>query len=301
MRSPSDQCDIDVRVYNSSSEYFAGFSYQHSQIYSIIADGVCRDSRSDDMGYYIATCDSDTDWFRLSRAGCTDETYIDCTDTNVFSGKNQEEGCMIDWTVSGLDQPGSVPFSAVADGECHDSGTGGLGHYEATCHDEGDWFELSRSGCTEGTCSECTGTSEDKGSPLRRVAGQLQCAVDAFYKEEVWSISGRCQRSGCSGSCVPTLPTKWWPSDVSGKSLQCIYGDDYPEEYHLNGKLRETLLFDSRDECYEAYARVKACQPTARPSMSPGMIGNANSKNNAFIPVTTLVFILLFSSQLIHF
>jgi len=192
--SPTDECDIDLRLYSSSSNCLTGFSSQYTQLHSIIVDGECHDSGKEDLGYYIANCDTNS--FQLSRSGCTDETCSDCTDVNTFSGKYQEGGCMVDWSVSDLDKPGSVPFSAVADGECRDSGIDGLGHYVANCHDDGDWFQLSRSSCTNETCSDCTGNS---GNLTFVYEGKQQCNVDAFYKEQVWSISGSCQRTGCSG------------------------------------------------------------------------------------------------------
>ena len=147
MATPSDQCNIVVRVYSSSSKCLAGIPSQHLQLYSIIANGECRDSGKEELGYCIATCDSDKGWFQLSRSGCTDKTCSDCTGANAFAGKNREGGCMIDWKVSNLDKPGTVPFPAIADGECHNSGMGGLRYYAATCHDDGNWFQLSRSGC----------------------------------------------------------------------------------------------------------------------------------------------------------
>lgn len=194
---PTDECGIDLRVYSSSSNCLAGFSSQDAQLYSIVADGECHDSGKDDLGYYIANCDTSS--FQLSRSGCTDETCSDCSEVNAFSGKYQEGGCMVDWSVSDLDKSGSVPFSAVADGECHDSGIDGLGHYVATCHDDGDWFQLLQSSCTDESCSDCTGTLHN----LTFVnEGSHQCNVDAFYREQVWSISGSCQRPQCSGSVV---------------------------------------------------------------------------------------------------
>ena len=96
-------------------------------MHSIIADGRCNDAGSDDLGYYIATCG--TDFFQLARSGCTDETCSDCAELNDFSGRYQEGGCMVDWSVSDLDKLGSVPFSAIADGECQNSEIDRFGHY----------------------------------------------------------------------------------------------------------------------------------------------------------------------------
>merc|ERR1712194_157967 len=148
------------------------------------------------MGYYTADCGTNS--FQMSRSGCTDGTCSECDDSlNEFSGEYQEEGCMAHWSVSDLDKTGSLPFTAVADGECNDSGIDGIGHYIATCDDDGDWFQLARTSCADETCSNCTGTS---GNFTMVEETARKCKIDSFYREQVWSIVGSCQRPTCSGS-----------------------------------------------------------------------------------------------------
>lgn len=270
--SPVEQCDIDLRVYSTASNCLKGFSSDYIQSYSIIADGKCHDSGNEDLRYYIATCN--TDVFELARSRCTDKTCSDCAVVNDFSGKYQEGGCLVDWSVSDLDKPGSVPFSAIADGECQDSGIEGLGHYIADC-DDGGWFQLTRSSCSNETCSDCTGAAQNKISTLREwplaftYEGKRECNVDAFYKEQVWSVSGSCQRQGCSGIITPTLPRKWWATTIEEGSIQCIFGNDYPVQYHTNATRGEDYLFDSREECCDADAGISSCQPTSSPIELP--------------------------------
>eukprot|EP00581_Thalassiosira_minuscula_P019349 CAMPEP_0183712950 /NCGR_PEP_ID=MMETSP0737-20130205/7979_1 /TAXON_ID=385413 /ORGANISM="Thalassiosira miniscula, Strain CCMP1093" /LENGTH=330 /DNA_ID=CAMNT_0025941689 /DNA_START=153 /DNA_END=1145 /DNA_ORIENTATION=+ len=295
--SISDQCSIDLREYSSSPSCLTGFTSQHLQKYSIIADGTCRDSGTEDLGYYVATCDGDTNWFAVSQSKCSDETCSECEETNPYFGMNQEGGCMINWSVSDVELPGSVPFTAIADGECHDSGIAGLGYYVASCQEDGTWVELSRSGCYDETCKQCTGATENKVDPFPATARTAGCEVDAFYIEQVWSISGSCQRSGCSGSF--SMPSKWWPSDTSGKYLQCTYGNDYPEEYHLNKKLRDSLLFNSRGECCDAYARVKGCDPMASSAMPPNTINLENGSSICGQSLLMSVCIILLSGILL--
>ncbi|KAL9183315.1 hypothetical protein ACHAXT_005102 [Thalassiosira profunda] len=72
-------------------------------------------------------------------------------------------------------------------------------------------------------------------------------------------------------------PEKWWPrknaesEPMPGEPqyVQCVWGSDYPEEYYTNVKLRELMLFESRDECCAFLGRVDACVPTRRPTVSP--------------------------------
>lgn len=274
--SPADLCDVDLRFYSSSSDCVTGFSTKYSEEHSIVADGVCRNSPN--LGYYVATCDGDTNRFTLARSGCADETCSDCSDDAdaVLSGTYQEGGCMVDWTVSDIELAGSIPFAAIANGGCQDSGIPGLGHYVSTCRDGGDWMVLSRGGCADGACDECTRVSSEPievASPLRS-KHLRQCNVDAYYRERVWSVSGgTCKRSGCSGSIA--LPEKWWSISSLGKSLECIYGSDYPEHYYSNTKLRESVLFDSEEECCDAYARVGACiKSTSSQSVVPDTVVN---------------------------
>lgn len=289
--SPSDECDVDLRLYSSASDCLGGFSVKHEALYSVIADGKCRDSGTKELGYYMATCDGGTNLFRLSRSGCTDNSCSDCANADAYSGIDKEGGCMVDWTVSDLDKAGSVPFSAVADGECHDSGIDGLGHYVADCQDDGYWFQFTKSGCTDALCGECTKVSKSEISPQRQGLTTLetsgvrpQCEVDAFYKEKVWSVSGSCQRPGCSGSIGSTLPVKWWPNTIDdGRSVECIYGNDYPEQYHVNDKLRDTMLFNSREKCCSAYARVTVCEPTPSPTILLEKILETTSTENGAI------------------
>lgn len=239
------------------------------------------------LGYYMATCDGGTDVFQLARSRCTDNSCSNCADVDAFSGVNRERGCLVEWAVNDLDKAGSVPFSVVADGECHDSGIPGLGHYVATCQDDRSWFDMSKSGCSDASCGECTKVSEPI-SPRQALPSlftsvvELQCDIDAFYKEKVWSVSGSCQRPGCSSSIGSTLPVKWWPETIDdGRSVQCIYGNEYPKQYHADDRLRESMLFDSREACYSAYARVTECQPTPSPIASPDVLLESSSPENS--------------------
>ena len=285
-----EQCDVDLRVYDSTNSCLTGFSDQHTKLYSIIADGECHDSGTEDLGYYVATCSQGyNDWFTLSRSGCTDDTCSDCAEEDPFSGENQEGGCLIDWVVSDMPQSRSTRFAALADGECHNSGIPGLGYYAATCDHEGSWFSMSRSGCTS-NCAKCNTIYEtDIVSPLRKEhdaktssARHNHCTVDAFYKEQVWSVSGSCRRPGCSGSLAPHLQdAKWWPRSKEGdNSVECIYSNAYPQKYQSNEMLN--MLFDSREECCDAYARVEACQPMPIPTMGPDVTESDNLKNGGY-------------------
>jgi hypothetical protein len=88
-------------------------------------------------------------------------------------------------------------------------------------------------------------------------------------------------------SILPPFPTKWYPTTKKQSSsstnddttnpppapvpweseyISCIYGNDYPQEYHIHIPLRELMLFDSKDECCTEYARIEACRPTQGPT-----------------------------------
>jgi len=275
-----------------------GFSTKHEQIYSIVADGECHDSGTYGLGFYAAACNSDTNQFQLVRSGCTDKTCSECTQIETYSGMNTERGCMIDWSVNDLDKPGSAQFLAIADGECPDSGIAGLGYYTATCHNDDDWFQLSQSVCTDESCTECTGNSKNEISSVGRgpattqglfsfiSLGQRQCEVEAFCKERVWSINGSCQRPGCSAAIA-----KWWPSTQEENYIQCIYSVSYAEKHRLNVKLQKSLLFDSMDECCRTCARVRACQTTHTPTVSPvGTFINVTINSSAAVQKHLLLF-----------
>jgi len=76
---------------------------------------------------------------------------------------------------------------------------------------------------------------------------------------------------------IPPYPHKWYPINrnidetmysVPWQSdyISCIYGNDYPDEYYIQLKMRELVLFDSYNECCDKFARLEACRPTSSPT-----------------------------------
>ena len=45
----------------------------------------------------------------------------------------------------------------------------------------------------------------------------------------------------------PPPPVVPWESEY----ISCIYGNDYPQEYHIHIPLRELMLFDSKDHVFD--------------------------------------------------
>ena len=98
-------------------------------------------------------------------------------------------------------------YTVIADGECHEYDTSGdgdedLGFYVATCGPNPDGpngFYLSRSGCTDSTCTRCTGTNnENNNYGYQGQTSDGKCTSFGFA--EAWYLVGSCQRNGCSAT-----------------------------------------------------------------------------------------------------
>mmetsp|Transcript_34130 Transcript_34130/g.82534 ORF Transcript_34130/g.82534 Transcript_34130/m.82534 type:complete len:380 (-) Transcript_34130:329-1468(-) len=89
-----------------------------------------------------------------------------------------------------------------------------------------------------------------------------------------WDLVGSCGDSGSSslsaatiasvGQTQPTAPAssaaaKWYPS-VKSAAPECTYGTDYEPKWMAVEILREQFLFETYEECCDAYAEL--CNPT---------------------------------------
>ena len=83
------------------------------------------------------------------------------------------------------------------------------------------------------------------------------CESDDALK--LWDASSSTTNDDTTNPPPPVVP---WESEY----ISCIYGNDYPQEYHIHIPMRELMLFDSKDECCTVYARIEACRPTQGPT-----------------------------------
>ena len=99
------------------------------------------------------------------------------------------------------------------------------------------------------------------------------------YFGNINNITNQSPNQNCCicSQIMPPFPSKWYPINrnidetmysVPWQSdyISCIYGNDYPDEYYIQLKMRELVLFDSYNECCEKFARVEACRPTNSPT-----------------------------------
>jgi len=218
---------------------------------------------------------------------------------SVVIDTNQNDYCGSDWYIDC-----SAPCTSGIDSECAAMGENYICQRFTLCPDNSQIKDIPQSGVATPTTLEnaTTGSTPDNGessSPsddarwwLKNHGGVNQCIysdeypVQFFTNENlrdrfIFDSKGECCESyadACSPALASSSPTdnsRWWLKNHAGVN-QCVYNDEYPEEFITNENLKNRFIFNYKEECCEFYS--DACNlanstgTSDTPADTPGMM-----------------------------